>query len=205
MTPPDPETMPSSMQAPRFTETYIAEALSILRDIDHDDVEELVGHLALASTIYVCGLGGSAAHASHMANDLTKLCGKTAICPTDNVALMTALANDEDFETWLTCWFGLQNWPDERNEAMLFLSVGGGNGRTSKCLVDAALFAKQSHIPVLAIVGRDGGELAKRADCAIVIPNLYPDRVTPHVEGITSVLLHLLVTHPALARNKPKW
>src|SRR5260221_649722 len=117
MTPPDPETMPSSMQAPRFTETYIAEALSILRDIDHDDVEELVGHLALASTIYVCGLGGSAAHASHMANDLTKLCGKTAICPTDNVALMTALANDEDFETWLTCWFGLQNWPDERNEA----------------------------------------------------------------------------------------
>src|SRR5260221_3068747 len=73
MTPPDPETMPSSMQAPRFTETYIAEALSILRDIDHDDVEELVGHLALASTIYVCGLGGSAAHASHMANDLTKL------------------------------------------------------------------------------------------------------------------------------------
>jgi D-sedoheptulose 7-phosphate isomerase len=200
----EPETMPSSVQAPRFTETYIAETLSILRDIYPDDVEELAGHLALAETIYVCGLGGSSAHASHMANDLQKLCGKHAICPTDNVPLMTALANDEDFETWLAHWFDMQGLP-VGNEAALFLSVGGGNGRTSKSLVAGALGMRERGHPVLAIVGRDGGELAKIADCVLVIPNLYPERVTPHVEGITSVLLHLLVTHPALARFKPKW
>ncbi len=187
-----------------YTFNYFEETRDILDGIDRGAVENLAACLALAETIYVCGNGGSSAHASHMVNDLQKLCGKHAICPTDNVPLMTALANDEDFETWLAHWFDMQGLP-VGNEAALFLSVGGGNGRTSKSLVAGALAMRERGHPVLAIVGRDGGELAKLADCAVIIPNLYPDRVTPHVEGLTSVLLHLLVSHPALARFKPKW
>lgn len=192
-----------------FPDLYLAETKRILDGIDCEKIDLLAQHLALAKTIYVVGLGGSAATASHMANDLGKLCGKRAICPTDNVALMTALANDNSFDEWLIEWMELQ-WQPPGDEAILFLSVGGGNGKTSRSLSFAANVIKNPaignhRVPVLAIVGRDGGEIAKLADCALVIPNLYPERVTPHVEGLTSVILHLLVSHPALARNKPKW
>lgn len=190
-----------------FAWDYLAETKKILDVLEYAKIEEMAQHLALARTIYVVGLGGSAATASHAANDLRKLCGKNAICPTDNTSLMTALANDNSFDEWLVDWLELQGPPNRNEEAILFLSVGGGTSRTSHSLVRAAQTCRalEGRIPVLAIVGRDGGEIAKVADCAIVIPNLFPEHVTPHVEGLASVLLHLLVSHPALAKNPPTW
>jgi len=189
-----------------FTDDYVDETVRILAALDFAAIETMAAHLALAKTIYIVGLGGSAATASHAANDLRKLCGKNAICPTDNTSLMTALANDNSFDEWLVDWLELQE-PCWDEEIILFLSVGGGSGKTSRALVRAAQTCRtlEGRIPVLAIVGRDGGELARLADCAIVIPNLFPERVTPHVEGLASVLLHLLVSHPALAKNPPTW
>lgn len=189
--------------APTFTDDYVDETVRILSALDFGQIETLASYLACVETVYVVGHGGSAATASHAANDLRKLCGKKAICPTDNVSLMTALANDYSFDTWLVEWFALEE--DFGDAAFLFLSVGGGNGKTSRALTMAAHTLKLGNYPVLAIVGRDGGELAKLANCAVVIPNMFPEHVTPHVEGLTSVLLHLLVTHPSLAKHAPTW
>lgn len=189
-----------------FVQQYIDETKQILDVLECAKIDEMVMHLASAKTIYVVGLGGSAATASHAANDLRKLCGKNAICPTDNASLMTALINDSQVDEWLVEWLELQG-PRTGDEAILFLSVGGGNGRTSRPLVRAAQTCRtiEGSIPVIALVGRDGGELARLANCSIIIPNLFPERVTPHVEGLASVLLHLLVSHPALAKNPPTW
>jgi len=39
----------------------------------------------------------------------------------------------------------------------------------------------------------------------VVIPPLFPDRITPHTEGLCAVVWHLLVSHPDLQRATTKW
>ena len=76
--------------------------------MDLDAVQRLVEHLRTArdadGTVYVAGNGGSAATASHWANDLgkgTKSSGRAfmrVMCLSDNVSWLTALANDEGYD-----------------------------------------------------------------------------------------------------------
>jgi D-sedoheptulose 7-phosphate isomerase len=72
-------------------------------------------------------------------------------------------------------------------------------------LVRALELAVERGASILGIVGRDGGFTAKVADACVIIPPLYPDRVTPHTEGLCAVVWHLLVSHPALAQHATKW
>ena len=65
--------------------------------------------------------------------------------------------------------------------------------------------ARERGAAVFGVVGRDGGFTAQAADACVVIPPMSPDRVTPHTEGLCAVVWHLLVSHPALARNATKW
>jgi D-sedoheptulose 7-phosphate isomerase len=46
---------------------------------------------------------------------------------------------------------------------------------------------------------------AQLADACVVIPPLYADHITPHTEGLCAVVWHLLVSHPALAREATRW
>ena len=55
------------------------------------------------------------------------------------------------------------------------------------------------------MVGRDGGYTAKVADACVIIPPRFPDRITPHTEGLCAVVWHLLVSHPALQLVATKW
>ena len=68
--------------------------------------------------------------------------------------------------------------------------------------IDAAVEVGAS---VCGIVGRDGGETARRADACVVIPTVEPSRITPHTEGLAAVVWHLLVSHPALQTQPTKW
>jgi len=43
------------------------------------------------------------------------------------------------------------------------------------------------------------------ADACIVVPPLFPERVTPHTEGLCAVMWHLLVSHPSLSTRATKW
>jgi D-sedoheptulose 7-phosphate isomerase len=58
---------------------------------------------------------------------------------------------------------------------------------------------------IFGIVGRDGGFAAEVANAFVLIPPLYPERVTPHTEGLCAVIWHLLVTHPLLALRSGTW
>ena len=49
--------------------------------------------------LFVLGVGGSAAHASHAVNDFRKICGFEAYAPTDNVAELTARINDDGWDS----------------------------------------------------------------------------------------------------------
>jgi D-sedoheptulose 7-phosphate isomerase len=58
---------------------------------------------------------------------------------------------------------------------------------------------------VFGVVGRDGGHTAQFATACVIVPPLFPSRVTPQTEGLCAVIWHLLVTHPALAQTTTKW
>src|SRR5690349_22591475 len=124
--------------------THFAEAIQILERLDAEVCEKLVDLLvALRSRggrLFVLGVGGSAANASHAVNDFRKLCGIEAYAPTDNVAELTARANDEGFATIFESFF----WSMGHIDAALILSVGGGTEQVSKPLTAWARASKQN-------------------------------------------------------------
>lgn len=181
-----------------YTIEYLTEARTILGSIDEHDMELLIhGIASITGRVFVLGVGGSAANASHVVNDLRKMCDIEAYAPTDNVAELTARTNDDGWQYTFSDWLRVSGLGVD--DALLVLSVGGGSATTSPNIVEALDYAKQVRASIFGIVGRDGGVTGTLADACVIIPPLYADTITPHTEGICSVLLHLLVSHPTLA------
>lgn len=192
-----------------FAHEFLGEVQSVAARIDAEAVELLADALARVRTqggrVFVLGVGGSAANASHAVNDLRKLCGIEAYAPTDNVSELTARTNDDGWASVFVEW--LKGSRLSRNDALLILSVGGGDAvrNISPNLVRAIQLAKEVGAAVLGLVGRDGGYTAQSADACVVVPTVNPEHVTPHTEAFQAVLLHLLVSHPKLKLSRPKW
>jgi D-sedoheptulose 7-phosphate isomerase len=155
--------------------------------------------------LFILGVGGSAANASHAVNDFRKIVGVEAYAPTDNVSELTARVNDDGWATVFEAWLRVSRL--QSRDAILVFSVGGGSleRNVSPNLVAALDYAKSVGASVLGIVGRDGGYTARVADACVIIPIVHPDRVTPHSEAFQAVVWHLLVSHPALQQKATKW
>src|SRR5438270_11448008 len=99
--------------------------------------------------LFILGVGGSAANASHAVNDFRKLCGIEAYAPTDNVSELTARTNDEGWETVFAGW--LRTSRLRAADAVLVFSVGGGDveRNVSPNLVAALKYAKEAGCHVL--------------------------------------------------------
>jgi D-sedoheptulose 7-phosphate isomerase len=192
-----------------FTETYLAETISIIERFDAAAIERAAGLLTetreRGGRLFVLGVGGSAANASHATNDFRKLVGLEAYAPTDNVSELTARTNDDGWATVFEAWLRTSRLRPE--DLVLVFSVGGGNleKNVSPNLVAAVRFAREVGARVLGVVGRDGGFTAQAADACIIVPTVNADRVTPHTEGLMAVIWHLLVSHPRLQAARPKW
>lgn len=192
-----------------FAETYLAETVAIAKQIDAAAIERLATALASVrddgGRLFVLGVGGSAAHASHAAGDFRKLCGLEAYAPTDNVAELTARVNDEGWEGVFAAW--LEGSRLGAEDAVLVFSVGGGSEErgVSVNVVRALQVARNVGAQVFGVVGRDGGYTRIVANECVLIPVASAERVTPHTEGMCAVVWHLLVSHPALQANAAKW
>ena len=192
-----------------YSQEHLREAADILARLDPDLCEKAVSLLAevraRGGRLFILGVGGSAANASHAVNDFRKIAGMECYAPTDNVAELTARTNDEGWTTVFVEW--LKGSRLSAKDAVLILSVGGGNleKKISVNLVLALQFAKERGSAILGIVGRDGGYTAEVADICVIIPAVSPDRVTPHTEAFQAVIWHLLVSHPALKVTQTKW
>src|SRR6187399_628868 len=118
-------------------------------------VELLAAVRARGGRLFILGVGGSAANASHAVNDFRKLAGIEAYAPTDNVSELTARTNDEGWATVFSAW--LRGSRLRKEDALLVLSVGGGNleKNVSPNLVHAIQYAKTLGARILGIVGRD--------------------------------------------------
>lgn len=168
-------------------------------------VEALRGLRARRGRLFIVGVGGSAANASHAVNDFRKLCGIEAYAPTDNVSELTARTNDEGWETVFAEWLRTSQLNDK--DALLVFSVGGGSAEknVSMNLVRAVEEAKEAGAVILGVVGRDGGFTAAVGDHVLIVPVVEPGRVTPHTEAFQSVIWHCLVSHPDLQVKATKW
>jgi D-sedoheptulose 7-phosphate isomerase len=192
-----------------FCRTYFEQVTEIARQIKPAAVAELVDRLAAlrarGGRLFVLGVGGSAANASHAVNDFRKLCDIETYAPTDNVSELTARTNDEGWSTVFKAW--LQTSRANARDAILVFSVGGGDveRNVSANLVAAIDEAKARGMMVLGIVGRNGGYTAKVADTVILVPVVDQELVTPHSEAFQAVIWHCLVSHPKLKVNQTKW
>ena len=191
-----------------FAAVYLREVGEIVRAIDPASVDALAQALAEVrdgdGRLFVLGVGGGAAHASHAVNDFRKLCEFEAYAPTDNVAELTARTNDEGWETSLDAW--LRTSRLSSRDAILVFSVGGGSRthNVSVNLVRAIELAREVGARVFGVVGRADGATAEAADVCIVV-EAPAERRTPHVEESQAIVWHLLVSHPALVKAPGKW
>ena len=184
-----------------FTKSYLAETVDILQSLDGDAIERCVETLAQirarGGRLFILGVGGSAATASHAVNDFRKICRFDAYAPTDNVAELTARTNDSGWSSTFVSWLDVSRLCER--DGILVLSVGGGNQTASPNIVFALSLAVEADATILGVVGRDGGHTASVAKACVTIPPLIADRITPHTEGVASVIMHLIVSHPLLA------
>ena len=178
-----------------YTEQYLKETMEITQAIDKIEIVKAIEILDTLrksnGRLFILGVGGSAANASHAVNDFRKIAGIETYAPTDNVAELTARTNDEGWNTTFTEWLKTSRLCD--NDALLILSVGGGSENTSLNIKEAIDLALDRKTKILAIVSRDGGYAKRNADACVLIPVVSEKRITPHAEGWQGVVWHLIV------------
>jgi D-sedoheptulose 7-phosphate isomerase len=193
----------------KFSRGFLAEAAEIIAKLDVESIEKAAGMLAstraAGGRLFILGVGGSAANASHAVNDFRKIAGIEAYAPTDNVSELTARANDEGWSSIFDSWLHTSRL--RSNDLLLIFSVGGGNveQNVSPNLVAALKYAKSVGAKIIGVVGRDGGYTATVADACVLIPVVNPAHITPHSEAFQAVVWHLLVSHPAVKMQSTKW
>ncbi len=198
-----------SRQRSAHTREYIRDAADILARLDLGSIERTINLLVelrqRGGRLFILGVGGSAANASHAVNDFRKIAHIEAYAPTDNVAELTARINDDGWETVFVNW--LRGSRFSARDMLFVLSVGGGDlqRNISPNLVRAVEYAKQEGGQVCGIVGRTGGFTATAADACVIVPPLNQETVTPHTESFQAVIWHLMVSHPALRAADMKW
>ena len=144
------------------------------------------------STIFFVGNGGSAATASHFAQDLAEV-GRKADCPswktlalTDNVSFITAAANDYSYEKI----FSIQMQElFQKGDVLVCISASGN----SPNVVDAARCAKEKGGTTVALVGFDGGKLALTCDHVLLAPTSKGEYGP--VEDVHMILDHVLTSY----------
>ena len=192
-----------------YSAQHLAETRDIVAALDPALLERIVEGLAAVrergGRLFILGVGGSAANASHAVNDFRKICGFECYAPTDNVSELTARTNDEGWATVFAEW--LRGSRLNARDGLLILSVGGGSlgKNVSPNLVEALKLAKTVGASVFGICGKDGGYTAQVADACVIIPTVNPANITPHSEAFQGVVWHLFVSHPRLKVAQTKW
>lgn len=195
----------SNLNPRDFIDGYLLELNRCLSSLDKDKIELIVDILVSAykknRKVFILGNGGAASTASHMACDLGKgtlqrVYDNTEkrfriISLTDNVALMTALANDLSFDDIFVQQ--LRNLI-ETDDVVIALS-GSGN---SKNIIKAVEYAKSCGATTIGILGfKTGGKLGNIVDCSIVIDSTHYGPI----EDIQLVINHMIASWIAKIKN----
>lgn len=192
-----------------YIDEYLQSVISAIKAINTGSIERVIDLLVLTrlegGRLFILGVGGSAANASHAVNDFRKLTGLETYTPVDNVSELTARTNDEGWPTVFEAW--LRTSKLKSGDMVLVFSVGGGSLEKdiSSNLVHALQYARQAGARIAGIVGRDGGYTAQVANACVIVPSVSSTTVTPLTESFQAIIWHLMVTHPKLKIADGKW
>jgi D-sedoheptulose 7-phosphate isomerase len=183
------------LPAAKFIGRYLEGFQRALAQVPPEAVEKVValleGALERKATVFIAGNGGSASLASHLACDLEK----TASGPrprlakrrlrahslNDNMATLTAWANDEGYELVFSEQLRAQAEP---GDILVVISASGN----SPNIVAALETAAELGLHTVALVGFDGGRALQLAELALHIPV----KEYGVVEGAHAVLTHTI-------------
>ena len=155
-----------------FSKSYLKYICSVLEKISLDEIEGFVKSLLAArdrgSAIYFIGNGGSAATASHFANDIaigTRLFEKPfrvmSLC--DNQAVITAIANDDGYDQVFSRQLGVLL---QKDDVVVAISASGN----SENLLRAIETARQKGAISVGLTAFDGGQLRGIVDVSVHVP-----------------------------------
>jgi len=147
-------------------------------------VEAITRAFRANKPLLVCGNGGSAADAMHIAGELVGRYLKErpalrCICLSDNAAVLTAWSNDYSYDTVFARQVEAYG---EAGGVFWGLSTSGN----SKNVIEAAKAARAIGMTVIALTGQGGGKLAEHADILIAAPS----KKTPLIQQV-----HICVYH----------
>ena len=183
------------MKKREYIELYLEETEKIIEALDREAIEKAISILEQVKgeqgRLFILGVGGSAANASHAVNDFRKIGGIETYAPTDNVSELTARTNDEGWETTFSEWLKISRICGR--DALMVFSVGGGSETTSLNIVNALKLGKERGAKIISVVSRDGGYSRQVSDACVLVPVVSIERITPHAEGWQGIIWHLLV------------
>ena len=174
--------------------SYLQETIDLLRATQEhglDDaldqaVERTVAALAEGLPVLVCGNGGSASDALHIAGELVarfrrERRGLNVIALSANPAVLTAWSNDYDYETVFARQVEAHG---RRGGVFLGISTSGN----SKNVIAALRVAREMGLTTIGMTGQGGGAMAELCDVLLDVPS----SVTPHIQEVHVCLYHLL-------------
>ena len=146
----------------------------------------IVPSLSANKPLLICGNGGSAADALHISGELVGrfLVARRAlnvICLSANAAIITAWANDYDYESI----FARQVEAHGNNGGILLCISTSGN---SKNVLKALSMAKHLGLATIGMTGEGGGGMASFCDVLIDVPST----VTPRIQEMHLIIYHFL-------------
>lgn len=175
--------------------TYLHEARDLMDDVARTcgdaivaAADLLIGSFRDGGTLLICGNGGSAADAQHLATELVSTLtldhprpAIRALALTTDTSLLTAVANDYGVEGVFARQVEAIGRP---GDILLGISTSGNSANVLR----AAERARTLGLGVLALTGRSGGELAPLADVAVRVPST----VTAHIQECHLAIEQLL-------------
>lgn len=179
--------------AAEYARAYLNYLATCFDAVDCDAVgafaELLLSARRTGKTVFFIGNGGSAATASHFANDVSvgTHTGDNqpfrAISLTDNVAVMTALANDEGYEQVFVHQLKIHL---RDGDTLVAISASGN----SPNIINAVEYAKSRSAIVVGLTGFDGGKLRELSDISLHVPTAIGEYGP--VEDLHMIFDHLI-------------
>ncbi|MES9946349.1 phosphoheptose isomerase [Candidatus Thiodiazotropha sp. CDECU1] len=165
------------------------DALPLLTQPIGDAAELIFNRLLEGNKVLSCGNGGSAGDAQHFSSEMLNRYerdrpGLPAIALTTDSSTVTSIANDLDFSTIFARQVEALGQP---NDLLLAISTSGNSSNVNRAITSA----HERDMNIVALTGRDGGELVKLlapADVEIRVPS----DVTARIQETHLLIIHCL-------------
>lgn len=158
--------------------------MGALTDILRQSGEQLIQTIQSGGCAFICGNGGSSADAQHFAAELTgrferERRGWPAVALTTDTSALTAIGNDYGFDYVFSRQLEALG---RKGDLLIAISTSGNSPNVRQ----AVAYAKANGISTIALLGRDGGQLAREVDHALIVPSQRTARIQE---------MHILILH----------